>query len=514
MNLDSRDKKEFVIEQKPFLQTETQMQSQLIESGGEFVLPDYMPKIQKVLRLEARALPPTRFVGGGSVQMSGNVLHTLIYLGEDGEVGATVLPSKYEFSIPTDSGAPQTVTATVDVDSLTYRITAPRKLSVRTRLGAKPRCISGEDLTATVTPVDASNVSKLYGEMNSLKTAALRSSDIQISDRVEISGADNSRLLWCGSTAAVTDARANEGGISVRGEVLAKVLVDENGTPKMYTKKIPFDEFIEGEVTRASAVSAMAHVISTEAAKEGDREVSLDAVVTVEATADTQTKISVLRDAFSCNCSAAAEHRTVKSMRIAASKCGVYTVGASIAKTSAGATEAQSVIDTSGKAVVEEATAAAGRVTVTGRCELSSIFAGEDGVTSADYTVPFSIAVDCDASESASVAAAVTLVNPRVRVEEENLVCDMDMALSLRATEEREERVLASVDCTCGEQYKKSDFPLCLIYPNGESLWNVAKKYHVDPEALAKVNSLDISERDYTRPEALSAVRCLMLELK
>ncbi|MBQ8836197.1 MAG: DUF3794 domain-containing protein [Clostridia bacterium] len=514
MNRESQDKKEFVIDRASALQSETQMQSQLIESGGEFVLPDYMPKIQKVLRLEARALPPSRYVGGNSVQMSGNVLHTLIYLGEDGETGATVLPSKYEFSLPVSGTPTPTVTSSVEVDGLTYRITAPRKLNIRTRLGIKSHCFAAEDVSADITPVDALNVSKLYGVADTLKTQILNSSDIQISDRVETSGADGSRLLWCGSAAAVTDARATDGGVTVRGEVLAKVLVDENGTPRMYTKKIPFDEFLDGDVTRASAVCAVAHVISTEAAKESDREVTVDSVISVEVTADTPTAVSVMKDAFSCDVSASCSHRTVKSSRLALSRSGVYTVGASVAKANAGAAEATSVIDTSGKAVIEESAASAGKITVSGRCELSSIIGTDGGVTSADYTVPFSIALDCDTSADTAVTACATLINPRVRVEDDNLVCDMDIALSVRATQEKEERILASVDCTSKEQYKKSTYPLCLIYPNGESLWNLAKKYHVNPESLAKVNALEISESDYTRPEALSGVRSLMLEFK
>ncbi|MBQ6893794.1 MAG: DUF3794 domain-containing protein, partial [Clostridia bacterium] len=350
MNLESQDKKEFVIEQEKTLQNETQMQSQLIECGGEFVLPDYMPKMQKILRLEARALPPSRYVGGSSVQMSGNVLHTLIYLGEDGEIGATVLPSKYEFSVPIDGDSTPVITACVDVDTLTYRITAPRKLSIRTRLGAKPHCFIKEDISAQITPCGAENVNKLYGEIDSIKTDVLTSSDIQLSDSIEINGSEECRLLWCGANAAVTDVRASEGGVSVRGEILAKVLADEGGTPKMYTKKIPFDEFVEGDTSRNSAVNAIAHVISTEASKEGDREVSVDISVSVEVTADTATKLPVLKDAFSSECAAENEYKKVKVSRIAISRSQVYTVGASVAKNTVGAAEALSVIDTTGKA--------------------------------------------------------------------------------------------------------------------------------------------------------------------
>ena len=100
MKAETNEKKELT----PGTQTMQQpaaVSSPLFESGGEFVLPDYLPKVQKVLRLEANALPPTRYMSGSEAQMSGSVLHTLIYLGEDGEMSAAVLPSKYEFTVPT-----------------------------------------------------------------------------------------------------------------------------------------------------------------------------------------------------------------------------------------------------------------------------------------------------------------------------------------------------------------------------------------------------------------------------
>ena len=61
--------------------------------------------------------------------------------------------------------------------------------------------------------------------------------------------------------------------------------------------------------------------------------------------------------------------------------------------------------------------------------------------------------------------------------------------------------------------YVKSEYPLCLIYPGGESLWTLAKKYHVSPESLAKINSISLSEEEYTSPEALSKSKILMLQI-
>ena len=80
MRPETSEKKEFAVSAEQTLQTAGGGGNILFESGGEFVLPDYLPKVQKVLRLEANALPPTKYMSGGEAQMRGSVLHTLIYV--------------------------------------------------------------------------------------------------------------------------------------------------------------------------------------------------------------------------------------------------------------------------------------------------------------------------------------------------------------------------------------------------------------------------------------------------
>lgn len=514
MNTESQSKKEFVIDTSKALQKERTLQSMPVECGGEFILPDYMPSVRKVLRIEAVALPPAKYVGGGSVQMSGEVLHTLIYMGEDGEAGATVLPSKYEFSVSKDGDAFGDVTSSVEVEGINYRITAPRKLNIRTRLSAKPYRIENEDINVDIKNASLSELNRLYGSLSCLKTVNLHSTDAEVTDTLSIGNAKENKLLWCGATAAVTDAKAASGGVNIRGEIIAKVLVNSDGNIKMYTKKLPFDEFVEGEVSRGDAVCAAAHVIATEAIKENEGEAELTVSLFIEALADSNEEITVLKDAFSTEYETKNEYKMVKSQKHAKIENCVHTVGASIAAATAGIQENQTVIDTSGRAVLEEVSASNGKITVRGRCELSSLLFGENEYSSATYSVPFSISTDCDTSDDMSIRANVALVMPRVRIEGENLVCDMDISLVLRAIKQVSEDIVCTVECDKTKQKVKINYPLCLIYPNGESIWELAKKYSVSPESLINVNSLDIEKEAYREPRALSSVRSLMLELK
>ena len=46
----------------------------------ELSLPDYQPEIKRLLRVNATIQPPTRYIGGGNIEFSGNVDFTVLYL--------------------------------------------------------------------------------------------------------------------------------------------------------------------------------------------------------------------------------------------------------------------------------------------------------------------------------------------------------------------------------------------------------------------------------------------------
>lgn len=516
MRNETGEKKEFVLPVQNTVQTEQGGGNIFVESGGEFVLPDYMPKVQKVLRMEARTLPPSRYMSSGEAQMSGSVLHTLIYIGEEGEISATVLPAKYDFSIPFSAGAEiPTVTAAVEVESLTYRLSAPRKLNIRTRLRAKPRVIGTADITERQQPGgEVAGLHKLPCMLESVRTQLLRSPDITVSDTVEIGGGADARPIWCGSSAAISDVRVTESGVSVRGEVYAKLLIEDSGKAKMVTKKMPFEEFLEGEFPRGSGATAVARVLSTEAGKEQEGEALVDVVLLVEAAVDTPCKISAVQDVFSELAAGEVTYRKAPVTRLLCTRTAVYTVGGSVTKSAAGAVGISAVMDTAGDAIVEDTVLSDGRLTISGRCALNTIYVDAAGeFSAAAYTVPFKVTMDCETPEGAAADVSAFLISARTRPDGDDLVCDMDIAVSVRAVENGEMPIVESIDFSAPQVYAKREYPLCLIYPRGESLWSLAKKYHVSPQMLASINDLSILPSQYTSPEALADKKVLMFEL-
>ena len=177
--------------------------------------------------------------------------------------------------------------------------------------------------------------------------------------------------------------------------------------------------------------------------------------------------------------------------RLLLAHSGQHTVGGSISKVSAGATGLSTVLDTSGEALCMETALAGGKLTLHGKCNLNTVYAEESGaIGSAEYTLPFTLTLDCESAEPFFANAEVSLLSARVRADGENLVCDMDIAACVRVRAQGEVRAVANVDFTDAKPHANCAYPLSLIYPNGETLWVLAKQNHLSPDALARLNGL------------------------
>lgn len=513
MKAETNEKKELT----PGTQTMQQavaVSSPLFESGGEFVLPDYLPKVQKVLRLEANALPPTKYMSGGEAQMRGSVLHTLIYLGEDGEMSAAVLPSKYEFSVPTAGQNAPEAEASVRVDSLTYRLSAPRKINIRTRLAAKPQVLAAAEITPRRTPEKIDGLHTLESEADCVETHFIRLPDIELADSIEVSSADV-RPIWCGATAAVTDVRTTADGATLRGDAYVKVLVQDGDTPKMLRKKIPFEERLDAELARGTAVTACADVFSTEAGREPDGGgIYVECVVSLTCRTDTPCRVSVTADAFSEYADGTVEMQKLPTARFCFARSGVYGAGGSLPLAGMGLGGADSVLDASGTVMVDEVGAADGSVTITGRCTLNVICHTPDGIAAGEGTIPVRLTLDAETPAGIAVTASARLADLRARIDGDNLICDADVALTAQGAVRGEVNAVSAIDFTAAKPVAKCAYPLAVVYPCGDSLWTVAKENHTDPARLAELNHLATPTMDWQSPASLYGKNSLILENK
>ena len=107
------------------------------ELSGDYTLPDYQPELRRLLYVSGRALPPAKYVGGGSVELDGVMEYQILYVGADGGLYSAPLTGEYNLRQPMENLSEFDLNEGVCVlsscipESITARVTAPRKLTLR-----------------------------------------------------------------------------------------------------------------------------------------------------------------------------------------------------------------------------------------------------------------------------------------------------------------------------------------------------------------------------------------------
>ena len=69
------------------------------ESTAEYILPDYLGDVRKILFTGAEVRPSGRFAGDDEVEFSGIVVYTVVYLDADNDISSVEFTSEYDYSV-------------------------------------------------------------------------------------------------------------------------------------------------------------------------------------------------------------------------------------------------------------------------------------------------------------------------------------------------------------------------------------------------------------------------------
>ena len=486
MNTTENEMKEFVLSHAAKLQTEKAAPPISFESSGEFTLPDYMEPMQKVLRLSTKVLMPTVAQAGGQMQMQGSELHSLIYVGQSGEVCATVLPTDYRLTAPGES-APEAFAVDLAETNTTYRLLGPRKISLRAKSAAQVRAYPTEDLSPKIAVGDhGDSVCCLEKSVRGRKRRYYDAIEVNVDERVD--APQGAKPVWCDATAAVTDIRVQDGNAEIRGDVYAKVLFANGAHAEMIEKKIRFDTALPLAGDGASGAFAAAQVQSTEVSEESGGYM-LDAVVQLRVCAETTEEISLCTDVFSTFAPVETQTAKISAVEPLFLRQGVFSVtGSAPVGTLA---DAVRILDTAGEAKIESTAFENGRIRVRGHGEMQAIYETENGYGCGNFSLPFELSFDGAAGDDGACGADAEIVSARTRVDGDRLICDMEVAVTVFAERRREENAVVSVTLREDTPYEKAKHPLCIVYPkDGQSLWSLAKEYRTAPEEIQTENRL------------------------
>ncbi len=491
----------------------------ICESTGEYTLPDYMPEVRRVLRLDADTSVSGQYENGDKTSVGGETRYRLVYTDADGNMASAPLEGTFEGSIPLPQGAPMMVWSRPE--NVTCRLGGPRRISLKTGVSLHPHAYRRIGFQAPGVPEVAGKTELLHHPMSVATTEFFHAGDIALTDSVKAE--EGSEVLTYDGQVLIRQVKCETDEVCVRGEVWLTALCN-NTAKKPYTTgcKIPFEETLhcDGVTPEFTGIArANCHLLSCEITEgTGGCNLIFDVSLNIDGMAAKNTVVEVVTDLY-----ATAYEMKPKSER-ARGRCypllqmANFTVDGGARYEDLGCADTLQPVDARAQVVSSVCTADGAGVLVEGEVRVSCILACEPedgGYRSECFTMPYKVRVACGEPlpYGTELSCDVTCVSCRVRRDGAKIGADVELGILLIGCLYETADIITSAEPDADAPVPVREGEIIAAYlADGDSLWSVGKRYHVPLSEMVFANSLPDEALDTPDfPQHLDGLTRLMI---
>jgi len=470
--------------------------------SADFILPEYMPPVRRVVSVDAKPLPESRFMSGAALELGGTLALSVLYIGEDGTLNCSDVTTEYSASCALgEAQIPDAARVGVDtsVESVNCRVTAPRAFTIRARLRTSLSALAPHPLEEKIT--DTAGTRATPADLIALERLTKSAADTSLTRGELTASAGGTAAIPAGSkiiracgAVKIDSAAAADGAVQVRGEVLMHSLVlTPDGKFAGYDAKAPISESVTapdampGDPARAWGRAAA--ITLTPAEGDFAWEIEYD----LEAEAARTGEAEYTADAYSTAC--ASEIETADEESLTLLRCGVNALTVSgEGGRQRGPQAGESVIDVTANAVSDHIETRDGQLILHGICAVSVLIAADGDAYCEEFTLPFRCEIPsaAGASEDLMWRSAIEVTGATARPEGDKLAVTAELCISMIAMARRKIRRVSAVTLDRGAPHPKRDGVIRICYPDaGEPLWDIAKRYAVRRDSLGEAECAD-----------------------
>lgn len=477
------------------------------ECAADHTLPDYKGDVKRVLFTDCRIVEEGTFPDGNRLDLIGKVELCIVYLDSEGELEHCEFYADYDTYVPCDGEQYAAASSALDVQSYSIRLTGPRKLSARAVLGGSVEITENAEITVGGDALEREDAELLTQDLMIADMACVRSEKKEYTDvleRMEGVIADEVEVLYRGAEVRIKDASCSEGRGEHSGELCITALVKcANEQPHIVEKVIPFSDIFElecGEELDARSISSRLIVKDLQTVvnmDEGGSSVEFKAEVEGEMKVYGNSRVTVVKDCFLTRSECECERGVMNYTTFVDQALGSGEVSELVPKESVGIGDVRNIVIADAKAHLDHVEMKDGYAELCGEIRFSGIACeincdNEPEYQSIRVEIPFkeNVNISGQISETAALDASVRAWGGEMTLDGDALCLYCKLDMSVFVTDERSEEVVISASGN-GEELAVTDGVVTVYYPEeGETLFDIAKRYHKSMVCVAADNSL------------------------
>ncbi len=479
------------------------------ESGAEFVLPDYNNDVRKILYSEARVRPGGKFVGSDEVEFTGAVVYNVIYSDSEGKIGGVMFSSDYDYSLKNSSEKLENVIADTRISNFALRLISPRKLSAKCSLASShivtERCEYAPFGSAFEEGGGAEERKQDLLIKNTVSSEALEREYAEELCRLDGAIEDEVKIVFSKAYVNIEEASYEENAVLLKGELVMSAVVENADEPaylvekrKMIEESIPFEAAAESMkfIPIATVVSERANV----RADEEGCEVNMDVIVEFSVIGEENRVLTVISDAFSTECAVENSYGEICYTELIDIISATEKHTEKLSRQDALDGVIRELIYVNAEPKIETAELCDGGVKISGDIKFSGVASeiNDDGTTS--YTslknsshFEQNVNVNCQNSDKIKLEVKCKALNTEANVDASTIFLSTDIETDITVLEDKSEKALLECSLKKDESYASAGASVSVYYPEaGETLFSVAKKFHVSVNKLCENNTISV----------------------
>ena len=482
-----------------YMQVPINEKSVTTELSNDFILPDYHPEIKRLLRVSASVLPPTKYVGDSESELSGGIDYYVLYTGSDNQIYCAPLSSEYKVTVPMDKNSLALANMTSDADivpeSVTGRVTSPRKLNIKCRLKTRARMYGDAQIDSSYASPRGEN-QVLMGQKDISKRIFAQSDMIHLSDEmIKPADGDEIRVINAHGSVMILEKSTISGAVNCKGELYLNLLMcrESDGVPYTVTRRIPFNTSVPLEDADSSCESGIKGSVCEMSINVDEGRIGIDAGLMLEVSVCKKEDVRYVKDVYST------QHKTDCSyLELPVLKNGRvfnanFTQSDSMTLEEAGLSPDHKIIDIVGYAYPDSAEIDGGRWVFQGKSRFSLLVERGGEYSVCEIDMPYRYSFDADNLESAYASSSAEIISTRARMDGERIGVDAEILMRCITSETDSIKMLDSV--SYGDEHERRGGDCIVFYPSlTDSIWDVAKKYSITVAELIDSNDLSITD--------------------
>jgi len=477
-----------------------------IESSVDYVLPDYLGDVKKVLSSSAKAVPSGKFENSSELELVGSVQYDLVYLDSENKLSAASFSSDYDSFVDLGSQARDTYVRCA-VSTYSIRLTGPRRIVAKTNVSVDGVAALEDELAVFGSAFDGTYEPKV--QYNTVRLERMSTSSVterEYADeahRIEGVNADEVEVISSGAIVRISDAEAEGGGVKVRGVITMSAIIRVNSEqPFAISREIPFEETIEirESLDGASAI-ADAYVTSAVCSlNEVPDGVSIVANVILDLSCLVlgNEELSLATDAYLCERNTEERYERIKYTEHISAFCEEVSASVKLPLAESVGEGFSELLSLVAVFRAPDANCCEEDAKIKAEAQFSGIACqinenNENVIVPVKFSCPISFDVNNNLQKGENFFLSVRLspCYAEWSVDGDRLVIKCRTEIKGSVSAEHSCERLVSSEIVGDESFADSIAKIRVYYPEpGEDLYSIAKRYHTTVDAILSANEI------------------------